>query len=829
LVQAQGVQTLKPLREIYHELDKVKADAAEKHAEFLRAFQRSEWTGKEASDVSHLSKLLFIESKKDHETSQQLQILERLSFHEMANRHETISIAHKQTFEWVFREKTGVLDSKSLPDKSTSFYSVAQWLENDHSLYWVTGKPGAGKSTFMKFLYDDHRTRSGLYRWCGSFSLQTAAFFFWNSGSKMQMSRIGLLQTLLHQLLNHAPHHIPACFPKRWKRTQLFGTDMEPFTWTELSKALEFLTSDLQSRYCFFIDGLDEFDGDHDEMTDFIIKLGVRPNMKICVASRPWAIFQDKFHNQPTLQIQELTERDIQIFVSQKLHQSNQFCNLETLMPREAQKLIDEVVFRAEGVFLWANLVVKSLLDGLWAGDNLSDLRHRLFALPADLEKLFDKLLTSLDPPAFEQVSKWFQMIRLMKIMYTNSLTLYLAKYSLREAMEATIIPHSETELQFIDDCMTKRFSSKCRGFLEVTAPLKNSIWFRRVTYLHRTIKDYLEKPQIRKAIINATSGSDFDPGEAIAAAALLHVKRWWPSELTSRETNTATVTMTVKREALKHLWGMIQFGIDQLGIASRLSLHQKVRYIEEMDRSCHQVFIRSAPHKIASVQDQGHHYWAFTNLPGDAEYYPIGMICEIHPFREHIANQHHYAGSLRFANILELCFYTGNLWYVRFKLEEDPSLAMRGLRGGPLLHEACRYGILPMIEFLLGNGGNPNSVFGESSAWGIFLENIIFDHWTSNVNQRRRVFNEAIKCMELLLQHGSNILIETSTGRADIRIQNWIAEIESRHDIAQDEIDRLILLVQSAVEPAMTPSKQKTKIWDRFTPRMNFKLFPAK
>lgn len=50
---------------------------------------------------------------------------------------------------------------------------------------------------------------------------------------------------------------------------------------------------------------------------------------------------------------------------------------------------VNEVIERAQGVFLWVYLVVKELLKGLGQRNKLEDLRAKLDTLPDSLESYF--------------------------------------------------------------------------------------------------------------------------------------------------------------------------------------------------------------------------------------------------------------------------------------------------------------------------------------------------------------------------------------------------------------------------------------------------------
>ena len=109
--------------------------------------------------------------------------------------------------------------------------------------------------------------------------------------------------------------------------------------------------------------------------------------------------------------LQDLTLKDIQIYVSSSFKNHAGFTKLEKREPDFSRQLKDHIVEKASGVFLWVHLVVKSLLAGLLNGDRVSDLERRLDLLPPDLEHLYDKMLNSLDPFYYSHASQLFQLI----------------------------------------------------------------------------------------------------------------------------------------------------------------------------------------------------------------------------------------------------------------------------------------------------------------------------------------------------------------------------------------------------------------------------------
>ncbi|RYP13663.1 hypothetical protein DL765_006793 [Monosporascus sp. GIB2] len=359
------------------------------------------------TQLDDFSALLSAGVKHDREKLLKLRMLESLNFADMRDRYERIPEAHQKTFEWVFREPACNDDLRGKWD------NFATWLMSNKQLYWVTGKPGSGKSTLMKYLSDDTRLRSHLDVWRGERHLYTGRFFFWNSGAALQMSRVGLLQSLLHETVSQFPDEIPRIFPDRWQYQEYFGYDGRPWSWSEVSGSFKKLVADSTKAFFFMIDGLDELDGDCAELADFLLKTAsTGENVKLCLASRPWLVFEDAFRYRPSLRMEDLTARDIEVFASDKLTENVMFAQLQKDDPMNARALIKEVTEKSSGVFLWVSLVVKSLLEGLQDDDTVDDLLARLQFIPRDLEALYQKILGDLDPGYFEQASQIFQTVR---------------------------------------------------------------------------------------------------------------------------------------------------------------------------------------------------------------------------------------------------------------------------------------------------------------------------------------------------------------------------------------------------------------------------------
>ena len=503
-------------------------------AEIIEAIRKNRFDCRNVTSDLHVS--------QDRQEYVSRKLLNDLKFSEMNDRPSRIAEAHEKTFQWIFQEPR--MGPKS-------WESFVQWLESGDPLYWMTGKAGSGKSTLMKYVYSDRRTLDYLDGWASDATLITAAFFFWNSGTDIQMSQMGLLRTILYQIFQRSPELIPRILPERWEIYNLFGEDRHAWRVEELKQVFKKVNEleDSSMKFCFFIDGLDEFSGKLQELISFIQSIAIPNRMKVCVASRPWVEFEDAFQTSPSLMLENLTYDDITAYVNSSFHQDSGFMELGLREPEYASQLVDAIVQKASGVFLWVTLVVASLLAGLVNGDRVRDLDRRLALLPPDLEKLYQKMLSSLDPFYLGHASALFQLVREMP--RATLLLLSFADDTLPAVLAHKTQPITAGEASLRENVMRRRIKSQCKGLLEVGSerydnsydfPSQNlvseadalpNIPFRNarkaltspvVQYLHRTVKDFLESPEIW-SWLRASTETGFDAKLAFCKANLLQLK----------------------------------------------------------------------------------------------------------------------------------------------------------------------------------------------------------------------------------------------------------------------------------------------------------------
>lgn len=268
-----------------------------------------------------------------------------------------------------------------------------------------------------------------------------------------------------------------------------------------------------------FIDGLDEFDGDHLQLALNVSKWSGYPHFRVCVSSRPWNVFSTAFkHNVTTFRLEDLTQGDISHYVAQNLQVARRLVSGLDPTPKEdttIDELASTVVTKAAGVFLWVFLVAKSLTEGIIEGDSITRLHKRVEKLPSDLYEYFKLILQRIDGEYVRESAQTLLLaanIAEKDRLDTNFLTywhIWQSDGDLDSCFGGDVTHCNITELLLMRTGTQRFLSACCKDLLQLSranllpptsqSPEVFQAWLigQRVEFLHRTVYEFIRSDQI--------------------------------------------------------------------------------------------------------------------------------------------------------------------------------------------------------------------------------------------------------------------------------------------------------------------------------------------
>jgi len=179
--------------------------------------------------------------------------------------------------------------------------------------------------------------------------------------------------------------------------------------------------------------------------------------------------------------------------------------------PVEAPKLVDELVMKSDGVFLWVTLVVKSLLNGLTNGDRISFLRRRLKKIPSKIESLYRYMLIQIEPLYHEEGWQLFSIASLAfhdQGLYSgDGIDAVHMSLAIDEGTELILSGQirflTRKEVTRRVQWINIRLKVSCTGLLELNQwssdVTLSEFGNLKVQYIHRTARDFLDTLDAQK------------------------------------------------------------------------------------------------------------------------------------------------------------------------------------------------------------------------------------------------------------------------------------------------------------------------------------------
>lgn len=424
------------------------------------------------------------------------------------------------TYKWIL-DNTHTEYAWSEIAESPPRQTFVNWLENGTELFWISGKPGSGKSTLMDYIYHNiqpEKAGSDLLRaWAGSHRVVVLTFWFFRPASTPLLRTLyGFWRSLCFQILDSDPNLAKiirddkdAMAPSSLRSCLLpDGSSAESWTDNELKEWFWYMIEHSNRRYCLLIDGLDEIEHSRELLLNTVLSISARSDkFKVCCACRPENPFQSKLKRHPNLRLQDFNRGDIEEDCKRRLKGTH------------AEKFADQIANRAEGVFLWAHLISENLARAAKDGEIEEDLELRLNECPDEMSELFRYMLLRQDKLYAKRPKPYLRLVDFASSIGRQTTLLELLVATLPPAhcpkwsewsgkFEIGFLSYLEERL----DGLGPRIESTCTGMVQCLAPnnypgrprLKSDPGFprlddaviTRVVFIHRSVHDFLREDE---------------------------------------------------------------------------------------------------------------------------------------------------------------------------------------------------------------------------------------------------------------------------------------------------------------------------------------------
>ncbi|KAF2161153.1 hypothetical protein M409DRAFT_59412 [Zasmidium cellare ATCC 36951] len=195
--------------------------------------------------------------------------------------------------------------------------------------------------------------------------------------------------------------------------------------------------------------------------------------------------------------------------------------------------LIQSVVNRSNGVFLWVRLVVDELSEGLTNQNTIAKLQQKLDQLPQELELFYDHMLNRVAKPDHGDSAQM-----LIVAVEAQDLLAPMAYWFISEGQQQLAVDQEVKPTGFRHNIQRRRaiearLQNFCRGLLVVqdvplgpkfVAVSSSSLFGQCVIFLHRTIREWLSLREVQRRL-DGWRRDDFDIDEIICSAVLAQVR----------------------------------------------------------------------------------------------------------------------------------------------------------------------------------------------------------------------------------------------------------------------------------------------------------------
>jgi hypothetical protein len=601
-------------------------------------------------------------------------------------------------------------------------------LPSHNGILWIKGKPGAGKSTLMKhtLLYCQDTLKDHVI----------AAYFFNARGNKLEKTPLGMLRSLLYQLLDQdrllCKHFIPMFFDKQKKHENAWE-------W-QVGELKSFLLSEMKKPQLkpllLLIDALDECnESEVREVVLFLELLSVsaisaKNVLNICLSSRHYPNISIEKRLELKVDEEGGHNQDIVLYVQHKLR----------IRDKDIER---ELLRKAAHVFMWVVLVIEMINQAFDDGE-VRAMKRKLSEVPSGLDEVFLALLNK-DNSNKPRTILMFQWV-LFTVRLLKPEELYFAVLAGTEMEELEAWNPSNDTPEMIERFIT----STSKGLIEVR---KGDI--ETVQFIHESVNDFLlrnKRLQLLDPILEShpICGSH----DRLVACCMSYIM-----------IKDAKKKLAFDYPFLEYASTYVLYHVEkaQVGCILQQALVQRLLQPHgefERLRSVHDAF-----------QNNSLRYGIGADLLYAVSFHGYYELVQIVLLEEgaDVNAQGGYYG-----NALQAASYRGDEWVVAQLLEKGADVNTQGGEFGNALYAASLRGHKRVVELLLEKGSNVNAqcgglgnaLYAASFRGHLWVVELLLEKG-ADVNAQGGYYGNALQAasyrgdervVELLLEKGSNV-----------------------------------------------------------------------
>ncbi|KAH8690624.1 NACHT domain protein [Talaromyces proteolyticus] len=361
---------------------------------------------------------------------------------------------------------------------------ISTWLRNDQSdvpFIWLQGNPGTGKTVIVgqliKFLNSSPT------------SFVVSHFCTYSYASSIQYDEI--LKSLLFQMLlanSDAVAHIYGVYVVERKQTSILL--LEQLLQTAITAWLE--DRGHQHTLHMLVDGLDEVDSEKQNRIINVMNRILKASplrsgtLKVLFSSRSSQLLNRALRKKPTISLsdeKDSLELGICAYAEQRLKAQTHRLSQLGLQDADFADIGQSIARRADGMFLWARLVLDYLTHNMFY--NNREIWDAIETLPRKLAEFYERVLvqmmTNFDSRSVDRMRSIFGWIAFAKRPLRKFELRSALSFDARDPMANDPVPHY---------------------IFDMAVPLIEERLDSTLAFIHVSVKDYLEMSDSKLPIV---------------------------------------------------------------------------------------------------------------------------------------------------------------------------------------------------------------------------------------------------------------------------------------------------------------------------------------